>query len=275
MKVVIGGGVGGLTAATRLTALGHRVQLFEARASVGGLASGLSAGGLQFDGGPYILLDRPGLEWAFEKIEADTASLDLRPVAQVYEVHSPAREPIRIFLDLARTKDELERRWSGAGRAYERFVERMEALRRQLAPLLVVPRPNLLELARRGSLGAAPFLLRSLNGVLTRTTLPLEVVDAIAIWTHVAAQSPEAAPSVMAFVPALIHRVGAFVPRDGMRRVPEVLNERAVRNGAEVRTNARVRRIRTTNGRVSAVEIEEGEVVECDAVISNYHGVGL
>jgi glycine/D-amino acid oxidase-like deaminating enzyme len=199
--VVIGGGVGGLTAATRLAVLGHRVQLLEARSDVGGLASEVSAGGLAFDGGPYILLDKPGLEWAFERINADIATLDLRPVSHLYELQGNGRPTVRIFLDLQRTVAELEQEWPGAGRAYERLVLEMDAWRRTLAPLLLVSRPSVLELARRGALGAAPFLLRSLGSVLGRSGLPREVVDAIAIWTHIAGQTVRDAASVMAFVP--------------------------------------------------------------------------
>ncbi|PYQ46862.1 MAG: hypothetical protein DMF59_20450 [Acidobacteria bacterium] len=42
MKVaIVGGGVGGLAAATRLAILGHRVQIFEAREDVGGSRMGV------------------------------------------------------------------------------------------------------------------------------------------------------------------------------------------------------------------------------------------
>jgi phytoene dehydrogenase-like protein len=272
--VVIGGGVGGLTAAARLASLGHRVQLFEARSDVGGLASGLTAGGVSFDGGPYILLDRPGLEWAFERIDADIAALDLQPASQLYEIQSTGRRTVRVFLDLERTASELEQGWAGAGRAYERLVLKMDALRRKLAPLLLVSHPNAMELVRRGALGAAPFLLRSLGSVLRRSGLPSEVVDAIAIWTHIAGQSLHDAASVMAFVPALIHRVGAFVPRDGMRAIPQVLRARAEQVGVEVRCDSRVRRVRCERGRVTGVEMERDEAIACDAVVSDYHGVG-
>src|SRR5206468_3270971 len=101
MKVaVIGGGVGGLAAATRLAMLGHSVHLFEARENVGGLASGFQMDGAWFDGGPYILLDRPGLEWALEKIGIDVSALHLIPAEDFYEVGA-----VRIFLDLQRTAD--------------------------------------------------------------------------------------------------------------------------------------------------------------------------
>jgi len=85
--VVIGAGMGGLAAAIRLAQLGHHVRLFEARSSPGGLASGCEHGGFTFDAGPYIILDRPGLEWALGKlgIHLDEA-VTLDAVDHVYQV---------------------------------------------------------------------------------------------------------------------------------------------------------------------------------------------
>lgn len=269
---VIGAGIGGLTAAIRLAILGHRVTIFEARNEAGGLASGLEAGGIAFDGGPYIVLDRPGLEWAFEKIGADVADLQLAPVGDFYEVRR-GEDRIAIHLDLARTAEGLERRWPGAGRAYEAFVAKMDAMRTRLTPMLRVSRPNVIELARRGSLAAAPFLLRSLGGVLSKSGLPEPLLDAIAIWTHIAGQDPRHAPSVMAFIPALVHRVGAFVPAGGMRAIPIALAARARDHGVELRFGSRVQRVCVRDGRVSGVQ-RGNDVFECDAVVSNYSTVG-
>src|SRR5262249_25693162 len=145
---VVGAGVGGLSAAARLASLGHDVHVFEARGETGGLAGGTSADGVAFDGGPYILLDRPGLEWAFERLQMDIAALDLQPVPHLYEVHAPNRAAVRVFLDLERTTDDLEHHWPGAGRRYRRLVEDMDGRRRTLEPLLRLSHPTLVDLAR-------------------------------------------------------------------------------------------------------------------------------
>src|SRR5688572_4403070 len=274
MKVsVIGSGVGGLVAATRLAILGHEVRIFEARNEAGGLASGFDAEGLSFDGGPYILLDRPGLEWALERVGLDLSSLQLIRAENLYEVRRES-DSVRIFLELKRTEEELERAWPGAGRGYARFVDQMDSIRTGLAPLLRVSRPNLIELARRGSLHVAPFLIPSLASVLKEARLPAAVVDAIAIWTHIAGQPLEASPSVMAFIPALLHRVGAFLPAGGMRAIAPLLESHAANSGVEIRYRTPVRRVRSGNGRVTGVELHDGSIVTCDAVVSNYHGIG-
>jgi len=271
--VVIGGGVGGLSAAIRLSMLGHRVQLLEARSRPGGLASNFQSNGLSFDGGPYILLDRPGLDWSFEKLGIDISALDLIPVRDLYSVEAADRPPIRISLDEDVTVAGIEAAYPGAGVAYRRMIAEAESIRRKLSPLLFVSRPNLLELARRGSLTAAPFLLRSLAGVMEEWQFPREVLDAVTIWTRIAGLPLEDAPSVMAFVPALIHRVGAFVPRGGMGRIPELLEARARECGVEIRCGAKVRRVITRGRKVVAVETED-EQIPCDATVSDTHGVG-
>ena len=71
--IIIGAGMGGLTAALRLSRRGCRVIVIEASEQVGGLAAGLKYDGLSFDAGPYLLLDRPGLEWAFREVGLDLA----------------------------------------------------------------------------------------------------------------------------------------------------------------------------------------------------------
>ena len=66
--IVVGAGMGGLTAALRLARRDCHVRVLEAGERAGGLATGLERDGFRFDGGPYLLLDRPGLEWAFDQV---------------------------------------------------------------------------------------------------------------------------------------------------------------------------------------------------------------
>src|SRR5262245_53615879 len=118
--VVIGAGVGGLTASIRLARLGYRVIVAEARRRPGGLASGFTVEGFAFDAGPYILLDRPGLEWAFRAVGLELEEhVALRRIEDVYEVESPSAR-VRFHADLDETAAGLEAVWPGSGRRYVR-----------------------------------------------------------------------------------------------------------------------------------------------------------
>ena len=53
--IVIGSGFGGLSAAARLAARGHQVELFEKRDKLGGRAYVYDIDGYRFDGGPTVI----------------------------------------------------------------------------------------------------------------------------------------------------------------------------------------------------------------------------
>jgi phytoene dehydrogenase-like protein len=258
---VIGSGIGGLAAAAGVAAAGHDVTIYEARSDSGGLAGAVEADGLTFDAGPYILLDRPGLEWAFGRLGVPIPPLD-RLDDVVYEVSWPDGETVRIYADIDRTAREL-------GPTYPGFVASMAKRYRQLTPMLRVSRPNLFTLARHGALGAAPFLLQSLATVMKHSHLRPRAIEALTIWTHIAGQSLDAAPSPMAFVPALIHEHGAWVPRGGTSAIARALRDAATSRGVRFRFGARVTAIVAGRG----IRIGE-EMIEADAVISNHSAVG-
>jgi phytoene dehydrogenase-like protein len=266
-------------AALRLARRGWRVQVVEARTTPGGLASSFNVDGFTFDAGPYILLDRAGLEWAFQAAGLELVEhVALRRIDPVYEVVSGAEGApwarCRFYADPQRTAAEFERTWPGSGQQYLRFVAATMATYQRLAPLLQVSHPGPVDLLRTGAWRAASFLLRSLEAVLAPTGLPQPVQDAISIWTHVAGQRTSQAPSPLAFVPALIHTSGAWIPLGGVGAIPRALAQVAAGAGVEFRYATRVRAIRCRQGQVCGVETEQGEFLPAQAVVSNAHGVG-
>jgi phytoene dehydrogenase-like protein len=272
--VVIGAGMGGLTAALRLVREGFRVQVLEARAEAGGLASGNVYEGFAFDAGPYILLDQPGLEWAFASVGMKLSEqIELRAIDHVYSVASPGRPTVHIYSDVVKTAAELNHTWPGSEELYLRFVRRTGAIEASLRPLLYGSAPGPMALLGGGRWRHAAFLLRSLGSVLRASRLPQPVVDALSIWTHVAGQRPEEAPSPLAFVPALVHSVGCFYPKDGIRAIPAVLAEAAAAAGVEFRYRTKAKKICVDAGRVKEVESTGGERFPADAVVSDC-GIG-
>jgi 1-hydroxycarotenoid 3,4-desaturase len=272
--VVVGAGMGGLLAALRLARAGCAVQLFEARPAVGGLASSVGApGGLVFDGGPYILLDRWGLEWALRAVGLDLAGLvTLRRVEELYRVETDGGPPVEVFGSLDRTADGFERAWPGSGARYRSFVARSGEAYRRLQPLLVSRDPRRALPRHPVSWPAVPWVLRSLEDVLDRAELPGPVRQAIGIWTAIAGQRPDEAPGPMAFVPGLIHGAGAHVVEGGLGTIPIRLASELAEAGVSVHLGTAATRVRTRGGQVDVVETSDGRTHAADAVVSN---VGL
>lgn len=272
---IIGAGMGGLAASLRLARHGFRVRVFEAGIEPGGLASSFKIETFPFDAGPYILLDRDGLEWAFNRLDLELSSfVTLKRIDPAYQVRSPGSEAVRIYSDLDATAGEFERSWPGSGARYRQFVRATARVHNRLRPLLYSSPPGVAGLLRSGAWVDIGFLVRSLGSVLRRARLPQPVVDALGIWTHVAAQSLEQAPSPLAFVPAMIHATGAFYPAEGIGAIPQSLATAAVDAGVELNYGASVRRIRCERGVATGLETDQDEYIPADAVLSNHSGIG-
>src|SRR5262245_38058081 len=162
--IVIGAGMGGLSGAIHLARNGFDVNLFEARAEAGGLASGVEYEGFKFDAGPYILLDRPGLEWSFERLGLQLSQLiPLHSIESIYSVETMNGVSVDFHADLDKTSALFEKRWPGSGDRYKQFVGSMNQLLKGLQPMLQTSRPGPLELFRTGSWRHAPFLIKTLQ----------------------------------------------------------------------------------------------------------------
>jgi phytoene dehydrogenase-like protein len=272
--VIIGSGMGGLTSAIRLAQAGRRVTVLEARDTPGGLASSIEYEGFRFDSGPYVLLDRPGLEWAFRSLGLTMQDLlELQPISDMYQVTTGSGAPVHIYSSVNRTADQLERQWPGCGRRYRSFIDRMWRSYSRLQPIQWMSRPDLPAICRSGAWREIPFILRSLRSVLSAAQLPAEVVQALGIWTHVAGQSAANAPSPLAMVPAVIHSIGAFYPSGGIGAIPTALYQAALDVGVTFNFATRVKQIHCKDRRVVGVETEAADYFAAETVISNV-GIG-
>jgi phytoene dehydrogenase-like protein len=273
--VVVGAGVGGLAAAIALRRRGHAVTVLEARDVAGGLAGGFDVDGRSHDGGPYILLDRPGLEWAFARLGLDLLD-HVEPIAldEVYRVRCPNAPDVIVYRELDRTAAQLADDF-GAEHAdrYREFVARMTEIHERLEPLQRAPFAGARGVVTRGLFREAVFLLQGLEAHLCATGLPEPVREALGIWTHIAGQPLAEAPAPLAFVPALVHGHGAYTVRGGIRRIVEALHRVAVELGADVKLGTRVTRIVRDAQRVLGVETHLGDRIDATAVFSNAPGI--
>ena len=268
--IIIGGGIGGLTASIYLKKQGFDVLIVEASNQLGGLARSDEFDGMEFDAGSYILLDKPGLEWSFSKLEIPfEAKIKLHLINHIYEVN----EKIRFDKSLAETVAHFNSLWNGQGDQYKKFVERTGEIYKKLNPYTYISHPTPWHLLKKLDVKLIAFMISSLDKVLNKYKLNDELKNAIGIWTNVASQSLSTAPSPMAFVPSLFHCTGSYYPVNGIGVIANTLADSAIKAGVTVVKNKSVKKIIIKNGIVTGVLLNDDKIEDAEIVLCNMSAV--
>ena len=269
--VVIGAGVGGLTAAVRLAELGHRVTVFESAGVAGGKLGRYERDGFAFDTGPSLLT----LPQLFDGLNLDLVRLD--PVVRhVFpdgaELDSSSSHPeflariaTRLGPDAAA---DWERLWRRAARIWAASWDNV----------LQRPVDSPLDLAglawRLGDLTAiAPGrTLRGLGRSYLRDPRLRMLLDRYATYTGA---DPRRAPAALLAVPYAELAFGGWYVRGGLHAVAEALVERCRALGVTLELGAPVARITVAGGRATGVTLASGTTVAADAMVSNVDALTL
>jgi phytoene desaturase len=271
--VVVGAGLGGLSAALRLAAAGREVTVVERAAVPGGRAGRLELDGYSFDTGPTVLTMPDLIADALGCVGERLADwLDLRPVDPLYRAHYPDGSTLDVRADVEAMAAEVERVCGAAEAAgYRRFVEFVSALYRaemrtfidrNLDSPLSLLGPDLARLvALRGFGRLAPAVARHLKDRRTQRVFSFQAMYA--------GLSPYAALAVYAVIAYMDSVAGVFFPAGGMHSVPRALAGAAEKHGVRFRYGSEVTRVEVRDGRARAVATADGDRIEADAVVLN------
>ncbi|WP_205471805.1 NAD(P)/FAD-dependent oxidoreductase [Nocardioides sp. SYSU D00038] len=272
--VVVGAGVGGLAAAVRLQARGHRVTVVEQADEVGGKLGTLVRDGFVFDTGPSLLT----LPHLLEDVFADTGAplADVLPLERL-DVACRYTFPDRTVLDLPGRLQEVPAALdaalgAGAGEQWAAFLDRARRIwdvtHRPFLESPVTLR-DLLRLSRRvDHVGVvAPWRdLRSLGARYLRDPRLRMLLDRYATYSG---SDPRRAPAALATVPYAEQAWGSWYVPGGLGRIAAALVDRLLLLGGEVRTGALVDEITTGSGRADGVRLADGRRLPADLVVAN------
>ena len=280
--VIVGGGVGGLTAAVDLARLGASVTLLVRAAAPGGKLRQIAVNGGLIDAGPTVMTMR----WVFDGLFADAgAALDARlsytPLSVLARHHWRDGETLDLFADLERSIDAIGA-FAGAAeaRAYRAFAaeaRRVFAILR--GPFLESPRPSPLTLTRRigwsrfaDMLALRPF--ETLWSALSRRFQDTRLRQLFGRYATYGGSSPFAAPATLMLI-AHVEQEGVWTLDGGMFALARALADVAIERGVDLRLNAHVTSIEVKNGQASGVRLASGEHVPADAVLLNADAAAL
>ncbi len=273
--VIIGAGIGGLTAAALLAAQGYAVTVCEAAATPGGKLREVVAAGRAIDAGPTVFTMRHVFEEIFAAARANLADhLTLAPVTTLAR-HAWGDARLDLFADAAASADAIGA-FAGAGEA-RRFTAFMaEAARtyRTLADtFLTKPATSPLGLTRRIGLTRPGDLLSikpfaTLWGALEGYFHDPRMRQLFGRYATYSGASPFAAPATLMLI-AHVEASGVWAVAGGMHQIARAFEALATQHGATFRYAAPVAEIAIGRGGADGVVLANGERIEAAAVIVN------
>jgi 1-hydroxycarotenoid 3,4-desaturase len=274
--VVIGAGIGGLTAALLLAQAGMDVTVCEAAAAPGGKLRELDVGGAKIDAGPTVFTLRPIFETVFAEAGArleDHLTLERLDILARHAWEDGAR--LDLFADAARNIEAIGA-FAGpaAARGYEKFSLRAKQVFETLdAGFMQAPQPGLMGLVRNvgakrggGLLNLSPFA--SLWDEVGKYFANPKLQQLFGRYATYCGSSPFTAPATLMLI-AHAEQLGVWRITGGMHRLAVALADLAAARGATFRYRAAVTDITAAGGRVTGVTLADGEVIAADSVIAN------
>ncbi|MDQ2958701.1 MAG: phytoene desaturase family protein, partial [Actinomycetota bacterium] len=271
--VIVGAGLGGLSAALRLAGAGRDVRILEANAEPGGLMGRWQSAGYTFDTGPTVLTMPELIDDALACVgESRSDWLQLDRLDPSYQAHYADGSTLRSYSDPARMADEVGQQCGAAeARGYLELVDYLRRLYlsefdtfmdRNLDSVTDLIRPPAATLLRLGG-------LRSLDKVIGGFLADDRTRRLFTFQSMYAGVSPSQARALYGVISYLDSVAGVWFPRGGMHQVARALAGAASRHGVRIDYGSRVSRVLVSGGRARAVITEAGERIPADVVILN------
>lgn len=269
--IVIGAGIGGLSAACLLAAKGCRVELFEKNGSPGGKMQQITAKGYRFDTGPSLFTMPFILEKLFKECGRDIRQYlcwrELDPVCRYFYKDGVQFDN---YSDRSKTAKQIETFAPEDSLAYGNFLDYSEKLYDCTAgPFLFNPLYNFSDLK---NLKFSDFLK-----IDAFSTVSEKVDDKFQSpylrqffkrFTTYNGSSPYQAPATLNVIPHVELNQGGYYVLNGLYQIALALQELADELGVFFHYNTPVTSIAVENGRVSGVKTDD-TFTKCDILFAN------
>jgi len=273
--IVIGAGIGGMSAAARLAKAGHDVTVFEGSNRTGGKCRTKWIGNYAFDTGPSLLT----LPAVYRDLFLKTGKriehiLKIDPVDPAFEYNFADKTKITFpNLSLKGTCDSIESvLGKEAGNQWHNLMQRAEHMWDvSRGPFVESELKSISSLiAKKGFLGnlkvIAPLTsLRKLTGKYTSNPYLSKIVDRYATYSG---SDPRKVPAVLLTIAFVESSFGAWHIKGGIGQLSTAIENRCRELGVKFELNTSVTRITTENSAASGVEVN-GKFYPADFVVAN------
>ncbi len=274
--VIIGAGIGGMSAAARLAKAGHEVTIYENSDRSGGKCRTEWFGDYAFDTGPSLLT----LPAVYRDLFLKTGKriehvLNIKPVDPAFNYHFSDGSSV-LFPNLSNpnTYNEIEKSYGlAAGNQWKELINRAERMWEvSREPFIESELNSIFSLLKRKNLlrdikEIAPFTsLRKLSEKLKLDPHLQMIVDRYATYTG---SDPRSAPAVLLTIAFVESTFGAWHIEGGVGQLSTALEQRCSDLGVKFKFNTLVSQILVNNNHATGIKTSDGKEFKADLVVAN------
>ncbi|MBT8475614.1 MAG: NAD(P)/FAD-dependent oxidoreductase [Alphaproteobacteria bacterium] len=273
--IVIGSGMGGMSAAAALSKVGHKVLLLEQYSTLGGLTHSFSRDGFSWDVGIHYLgcvapddRERGMINWLSH------TPMDFEPMGAVFDnLHIADAPPLALSRPFEAQERDLKDRFPDEAEAIEEWIEALREGREtmyKVAPTRAMPEfvGNVLDWWN--SRAVDKWCARTIQEVIDSITQNPDLAAAFAAqWGDHGGRPHKASFAMHALIYGSYLKSGAWYPVGGGKSFAEHLLPTITQAGGEARAGVRVEELLFEDDKVVGVRTSDGEEIRSDIVISN------
>lgn len=272
--VVIGGGLGGMSAAISLAQRGYAVSLYEKNEHLGGKLNRLEQDGFGFDLGPSILT----MPHIFERLFAGSGKrmseyVPIVRLAREWRSFFPDGTVVDLYGDLERMKRENLYLSQDDMKEYESFLQYAKGLydmteKGYFKQGLDTTSQVIKHHGIVSSLKGFDLFSTMYEAIDKRISNPY-LRDMLSYFIKYVGSSPYDAPAVLNMMIYMQHAQGCWYVPGGMHRLAEGLRVLAIEAGVKLYTGVAVTNVLTNGKELASAVLSDGSIVEADYFISN------
>jgi len=273
--IVIGGGLGGLSAAISLQQKGYEVSLYEKNEHIGGKVNRLERDGFGFDLGPSILTMPHIFDRLFQGSgKKMTDYVPMQRLEREWRSFFPDGTVIDLYHDLhlmeranpALSKKDMKEYYAllkYAKRIYE-TTERSYLKEGFESPKEAVAQNGILATLTGFDLTSTMY-----SAISKRINNP-HLRDMLSYYVKYVGSSPYSAPAVLNMMIYMQHAQGCWYVPGGMHNLAGGMEKLAREEGVQIHTGMGViRALTSAEGKITGVELEDGSFQTADYYVSN------
>jgi len=270
--IVIGAGIGGLSAAIRLATAGKQVIILEKNELIGGKMSQYKADGFRWDTGPSVITMRHVIEDLFrvsgKNMDEYLTLLPIDPLTRYFYQDGTVLDATSNLSLMVSQIEKFNPRDVEGYLAYLAYAARIHRITGNVFIYDKPPTPaSFARVPIQDWLKADP--LRTMQGAIRGFVKSPHLKQLLGRFATYVGGNPYEAPATLNVIAHVELTGGVWYPKGGIYQIAAALEKLAKEMGIEICTNQGVQQISVSNGRVSEVTTTDGTIYPAKTVISN------